>query len=309
MSSHQLETPVVFIIFKRPETTQKVFEAIRRVKPKKLFVIADGPRHDRPQEPEQCAETRTIIDRVDWECEVFKDYSEVNLGCAKRVSSGLDWVFNQVEEAIILEDDCVPDVSFFRFCEILLAQYREDERVFALTGHNHLSEWKSEIQSYHFSHYFDCWGWATWRRVWQKYDLKMELWTQPDVKERVRAVIADDRQFLNRAKPLDATYAGEINSWAYQFFFLCLLHAGFTVTPSVNLIANVGFDANSTNTTDADDDRAKVKVGTLRFPLQAPKKEEADREYDYQRYKKVWETTFKSRVFRKIKKIASFAQI
>lgn len=136
MVNEQINTPVVFIIFKRPDTTEKVFEAIRRVKPPKLLVVADGPRAEQPSEVEKCSATRAIIDRVDWNCEVLKNYSETNLGCMQRVSSGLDWVFKTVPEAIILEDDCLPDATFFRFCEELLERYRDDERVMSVCGVN-----------------------------------------------------------------------------------------------------------------------------------------------------------------------------
>ena len=126
MSKESLKTPVAFIIFKRPEETQRVFAEIRKVKPAKLLVVADGPRLDRPGEDLQCAAARAIIDRVDWECEVLRNYADTNLGCRDRVSSGLDWVFDTVEEAIIIEDDCLPDPTFFRFAEELLERYRDE---------------------------------------------------------------------------------------------------------------------------------------------------------------------------------------
>ena len=130
-----LKTPVAFIIFKRPDTTKKVFETIRQIKPSKLFVIADGPREEK-RETEKCAATRAIIDSIDWDCEVLKNYSDLNLGCKKRVATGLDWVFSIVEEAIILEDDCVPHPTFYRFCEKLLEKYRDDKRIMTICGTN-----------------------------------------------------------------------------------------------------------------------------------------------------------------------------
>lgn len=132
----QLKTPVAFIVFKRPDTTEKVFEVIRKAKPPKLLVIADGPRAYRPGEAENCAATRAIIERVDWECEVLKNYSDINLGCKQRVSSGLNWLFDLVEEAIILEDDCLPHLSFFRFCQELLTYYRDEQQITSISGQN-----------------------------------------------------------------------------------------------------------------------------------------------------------------------------
>ncbi len=131
-----MKTPVTFIIFKRPDTTEKVFEVIRQAQPEKLFVIADGPRDDREGEAEKCEATRSIIEKVDWDCEVIKNYSDINLGCAKRVSSGINWVFENVEESIILEDDCIPDLTFFRFSEELLEKYRDDTRIASITAQN-----------------------------------------------------------------------------------------------------------------------------------------------------------------------------
>ncbi len=136
MAEWQLKTPVVFIIFKRPDTTERVFEVIRQTKPTKLLVVADGARTDRPGEADKCAAVRAIIECVDWDCKVLKNYSEINLGCGKRVSSGLDWVFDNVEEAIILEDDCLPHPTFFRFCEELLERYRYDTRVSSISAQN-----------------------------------------------------------------------------------------------------------------------------------------------------------------------------
>ena len=169
----QLNTPVVFIIFNRPDTTQKVFDEIKKVKPKKLFVISDGPR--KPSEEKLCVETRKIIDGVDWECEVLKNYSDKNLGLKERISSGLNWVFNNTEEAIILEDDCVPDQSFFKFCEEMLDRYRGNKNIMMIGGSNPLKDFEIE-NAYTFSKYYQIWGWATWKRAWDKYDIDMKGW-------------------------------------------------------------------------------------------------------------------------------------
>jgi hypothetical protein len=303
MSEWELKTPVVFIIFKRPDTTEKVFEAIRQAKPPKLLVIADGPRADKPGEAEKCAAARAIIDRVDWDCEVLKNYADVNMGCKLRVSSGLDWVFDTVEEAIILEDDCLPHPTFFRFCEELLEKYRDDERIMTITGTNLLSEWKSNVQSYHFSYYFNCWGWATWKRVWNTYDVNMKLWSETEAQDRVKDVIADQEQFDNRRILLDSTYLGGNNSWAYQFFFMCLLYSGMSITPCLNLVSNIGFTSEGTNTTAHNDERANSPVYGMEFPLKKPLGIAVDREYDYRRYKKVWQKSFLKRIVRKVKKI------
>jgi GT2 family glycosyltransferase len=163
MANFQLTTPVAFLIFNRPDTTARVFEAIRQAKPPKLLVVADGPRPDRPDDIEKCKAARAIVEGVDWDCEVLKNYSDINLGCGKRPATGITWVFEQVEEAIILEDDCMPNPTFFEFCQAMLAEYRDDKRIMMIGGTNFLGEWKSKIQSYHFSFYGGTWGWASYK--------------------------------------------------------------------------------------------------------------------------------------------------
>lgn len=161
MPEFQLTTPVAFIIFNRPDTTEKVFAEIAKAKPPKLLVIGDGPRVSRQGEAEKVAAARSIIQCVDWDCEVQTNFSDVNLGCKRRVSSGIDWVFEQVEEAIILEDDCLPDPTFFRFCEELLARYRHDQRIGMISGDNFQFGSRRNDDSYYFSKYVHIWGWAT----------------------------------------------------------------------------------------------------------------------------------------------------
>ncbi len=301
--SASINTPVIFIIFKRTDTTQKVFEAIREAKPKQLLIIADGPREQKIGEAEKCAATRKVVEAVDWDCQIFQNYSDVNLGCKQRVATGLNWAFSIVEEAIILEDDCLPHPTFFRYCEELLRKYRDDERVVTITGTNLLNEWKYQHQSYHFSYYFNCWGWATWKRVWQNYDVEMKLWAHPEIKARVKDVIADSKQYLNRKKFLDDAYNGKIDTWDYQFFFTCLINSGLSITPAINLVSNIGFSEEGSNTKLVHDQRANLPIQTMKFPLQTPPAVAVDREYDYKRYKKVWDNSISERIRRKFKRL------
>src|SRR5579871_4386735 len=170
MSDWKLTTPVALIVFNRPDTTRQVFQEIRRVRPPVLLVVADGPRRDHPEDEQLCRETRAVAEEVDWPCQVLTEYSDVNLGCRHRPASGLDWVFSQVEEAIILEDDCVPHPSFFRFCSELLSRYRDDARIGTIAGTNVQGGRKRGGASYYFSKYPTIWGWASWRRAWALYD-------------------------------------------------------------------------------------------------------------------------------------------
>lgn len=305
MSNYQIQTPVVLMIFNRPENTQKVFEEIRRAKPTLLLVVADGPRPDKPGEIERCEAARTLIEKVDWECEVLKNYSAENMGMMNRQISGLNWVFNTVEEAIILEDDCLPHPTFFRFCEELLERYRDDERIMAIGGTNILTEWKSKIQSYHFA-YFGCyWGWACWRRAWQYFDPEMKLWAEPEARDRVRDVIGSINQYKNREKIFDATYNGEIKTWDYQWQFACLLNSGLSIYPSKNLISNLGFNRSATNTSVDERGVGALLTYPMEFPLQEPVSVAIDKDFDNTRYRKTWDNRLENRIRWKTKRLLS----
>lgn len=271
MADWQLNTPVVLIIFNRPDTTAKVFEAIRQAKPSQLLVIADGPRPEKPGEAEKCAATRAIIDRIDWDCEVLKNYSEINLGCQQRVSSGLDWVFQTVETAIILEDDCLPHPTFFRFCAELLAKYRDEPRVMAISGDNFQCGQNSETdKSYYFSHYPHCWGWATWRRAWQHYDVKMKQWPEVRQTDWLQNILPDIHAVKYWSNIFEKVYSAGLNSWAYAWTFTCWRHRGLTILPNVNLVSNIGFGAEASHTKDVNSIFANMPVNEINFPLVHP---------------------------------------
>lgn len=235
-----LQTAVAFLIFNRPDTTEQVFAAIRQARPETLLVVADGPRPGKSGEAEACAKVRAIIEQVDWPCTVLKNYSEVNLGCKERVSSGLDWVFEQVEEAIILEDDCLPHPDFFLFCEKLLEHYRHDDRVMMIGGTNYLIDRLRIPEGYAFSRYFAIWGWASWRRAWRHYDVTMQKWPRFRDEGQLRGFYADGymRRFMTAT--FEGTHSGRINTWDSQWFFTCLLNNGLSVIPRRNMISNIG---------------------------------------------------------------------
>ncbi|BCL39276.1 glycosyltransferase family 2 protein [Nostoc sp. MS1] len=267
-----MNVPITLIIFKRPQTTEKVFQAIRQAKPKQLFVIADGPRHDREDEAEKCAATRAIINRVDWDCEVIKNYSDINLGCAVRVSSGLDWVFSNVEKTIILEDDCIPHPSFFRFCEELLEKYQDDTRVASISAQNIQPQHKRTNYSYYFSRYSHCWGWATWRRAWQHYDLYIKLWKQVKAENLLRDILIDPKAVSYWQRKLQTIYDNPTGiTWDYQWTFACWMQGSLNITPNVNLVSNVGVGADSTHF-DSQQDFSFINVPTqaMEFPLKHP---------------------------------------
>lgn len=271
MTMAPLETSVALFIFNRPETTQRVFEAIARARPAQLLIVADGARADRPGEGERCARARAIAERVDWSCAVRTHYAATNLGCRRRIASGLDWVFSQVDEAIILEDDCLPDATFFPFCAQLLARYRDDARVHMIRGTNLLGGRRLAQSSYYFSNFYNIWGWATWARAWRGYDVEMRQW--PEMRET---------GFLARVLPrpemarlvgylFDETHAGRVDTWDYQWAMLGWQHGRVAAVPATNLITNIGHGADATHTRDAASHLAEVSIEPLTWPLVHPR--------------------------------------
>jgi len=271
MSDWQLKTPVAFLVFNRPDTTERVFDEIRKAKPPVLLVVADGSRPGRPDESRQCEAVRAIIEQVDWKCEVLKNYSDVNLGCKRRVSSGLDWVFENVDQAIILEDDCLPHPTFFRFCEELLEKYRDDERVMHISGTNFQSGRERDIYSYYFSNYGSIWGWASWRRAWNLYDLDMKLYPEIKEKKYLLDICGNRHEMKFREEIFDAVFFNGLNTWDYQWTFARLVNSGLSIVPHMNLISNIGFGGkNSTHISSKTDVRSNMPVFAIDFPLLHP---------------------------------------
>jgi hypothetical protein len=269
VNAFSVNKPVAFLVFNRPETTARVFEAIRQARPPILLVVADGPRTDKPGETERCVAVRAIVDRVDWPCEVLKNYSDTNLGCKRRVSSGLNWVFETVEEAIILEDDCLPHPTFFRFCEELLDRYRDDERVAMISGDNFQFGKQRTEYSYYFSIYPHIWGWASWRRVWRNYDVCISKWPAIRDGDWLFDQSGDRRRARYWANIFQRTYTGEIDTWDYQLVFTVWINHGINILPKVNLVTNIGFGATATRTR-GNTMLNGLEVYPMEFPLRHP---------------------------------------
>jgi hypothetical protein len=262
-----LSPPVIFLIFNRPDLTQRVFEAIAQARPEKLLVIADGPRF--PEEAEKCEQARSVIQQIDWDCEFLTNFSETNLGCKKRVSSGLDWAFDIVDEAIILEDDCLPHPTFYRFCAELLERYRFDTRIMMITGDQFI-EPPDKRHSYSFSRYINIWGWATWRRAWQLNDVEMKLWPQIRDGGWLEEIYETPEEVASRRSKFQRTYEGKIDSWDYGWSFSCIVNSGLTIRPVVNLVSNIGFGTGATHTTDENNPMANLPTSAMQFPLRHP---------------------------------------
>jgi hypothetical protein len=245
------DTPVALFGFNRPEPTRSVFNVIRQVRPKRLFFVADGPRGHVQGEAEKCQAVRAIAKEVDWDCVVETNFSDQNLGCGRRMSSGIAWVFERSEEAIFLEDDCVPSLGFFEFCAALLERYRDDERIGMISGDCFLPESIACPDSYYFSRYPHIWGWASWRRAWRNYRFELG---HLDL-DTAREYFLDQFErpevgqfFLNKLLEIRS---GKNDTWDFQVTYSFIVNSLLTVLPSRNLVSNIGFGAGATHTHDA----------------------------------------------------------
>lgn len=247
-----METPILFLLFNRPETTYKVFSVIRKVKPKKLFIAADGPRND--NEKILCEKTRSIVDKIDWPCEVYTLFREGNLGCRKAISEALNWFFESVEYGIVLEDDCVPDISFFGYCTFLLEKYKHDTKITMISGSNHLlSSDIAMIDGYFYSNYCNIWGWASWNRV-----IRNVNWFPNELEVNVsigdfRNYVGDRFRFTDEIKKLlYEVIRGEYDTWDTILFYNLYLMKGTNIFPTKNMITNIGINGTHAHGDDAD---------------------------------------------------------
>lgn len=273
-------TPILFLIFNRPDTTQKVFDVIKRVQPKQLFVAADGPRSNKLGEKEKCEETRKIINQINWDCEVRTLFRDENLGCGKAVSGAITWFFKNVEEGIILEDDCLPNESFFTFCKLLLEKYRYNDEIAIISGNN-FNKQKIGNADYYFSKISHIWGWATWRRTWNKYDIKISEYTNFKKEKKIEKIWSNSRFQKYWIYIFDEVYNNNIKTWDYQLVFSLFLNNSLCICPNVNLVSNIGFGKDFTNTILIDKNVSNLEVGNLKFPLIYTNKVEFDEKNNY----------------------------
>lgn len=244
--SDRVRSAVAMFVFARPDTTARVLEAVRRARPRRLLVVADAARPGRPDEERRCEEVRALFSRIDWDCEVEREFAAANLGCRRRLSSGLDWVFSRVEEAIVLEDDCVPHPTFFPYCDALLERYRDEPRVMAVTGDNFQDGRRRGGGSYYLSRFMHVWGWASWRRAWRHYDVTLADWPARRRTDALLRVLGDHRAARHWAGIFDRVRAGKIDTWDYQWQYAIWVQDGLVATPNVNLVSNIGLEGTHT---------------------------------------------------------------
>ena len=255
---HPLDTAVLFLVFNRPDTTRQVFEAIRKAKIPRLYIAADGPRTEIPGEAEKVREVRNlVIDNVDWDCSVKTLFRDNNIGCRDAVSGGISWFFENEEQGIILEDDILPSQSFFWFCEELLERYKYDDRIFSVAASHFQNQEQNLFEdSYFVSKYSMMWGWATWRKKWQKFSLDID-----DYKK----IILKDKDFDFMEKIYWLSLFGKIRRkqidtiWDYHWMLSCWRNQAYSIRPAVNLSKNIGFHSDATHTKTVNETLASLK--------------------------------------------------
>lgn len=249
-----LDIPVVFIIFNRPEVTQKVFSEISKQRPKYLFIVSDGARPHRTGETERVLETRSITECIDWPCKVHRNYADTNMGCKKRVASGIEWAFKHVDKAIILEDDCLPSQAFFSFCQDMLTKYEHEKRVFAVSG-TYLGL-ESQKPGHYFSRYALMWGWATWKDRWEHYQIQ----PSDQLPVLVRTWWQKPVTLLYWLQIIKSVRTGKLDTWDIQWILTVWRNKALACRPNRNLVQNLGFGVGATHTDNALSDLGKLPL-------------------------------------------------
>ena len=276
-------TPILLITFRRPETTAKVFEKIRLIKPSKLYLVSDGFRENFQEEKKKILRTRELIKNVDWPCKVKTLFRSKNLGCKKRVSDAINWFFKNEKYGIILEDDCLPHLDFFSFCQNLLNFYYNEKKVLAITGMNYQDGQRRGSASYYFSKYNHCWGWATWRRAWDYYQEDILFWPAWQKSNSWKKLNSNKYEKKYWEQIFDRVYNGKIDSWAYPWTASVWYQDGLTATPNVNLVSNIGFGEDAVHTKDIDNKANNMKtyeLKNIKHPTNIKRHLEAD-EYNF----------------------------
>lgn len=273
-----MKSPVLFIVFNRPATTARVFEEIRKARPKRLYIAADGPRPTRDDDRTKCEEVRRIVSEIDWQCDVNTRFLESNVGCKTAVSGAIDWFFDEEPEGIILEDDCLPSPSFFRYCDDMLAKFRDDQRVFLVSGYNKQQRWKQDEADYFFSYYGGIWGWASWRRAWCHNDLEMEGLEDFVRSGKLVDLLGEKQGRIRAAQLRNVQVDSRLSAWDYQWGYSRHRNSAFACVPSVSLIENIGFGEDATHT--FANHGIPIHRDDLNFPLRENRFVVVDRAYD-----------------------------
>lgn len=300
ITSYKTKSPILLLTFNRLETTKKVFAAIREVKPTKLYFASDGPRESRANELEEVKKVRNfLLNSVDWDCQIKTLFQDKNLGCGKAVSTALNWFFESEEMGIILEDDCLPSISFFRFCDELLEKYLDDERIMHISGDNFQDGMIRGNATYYFSKISHVWGWATWRRAWKFYDFEMQSLNN-FIEKKIGYNIWKNKRIVNYwIKQFKKVADNKIDTWDYQWNYCLLVNNGLSILPNFNLVENIGFHPEATHTKEIGFKNLRNEIS---FPLKHPNFFVPDMKADSYTFKKHFKQKILTKLFIKLKK-------
>lgn len=271
MKRNSLDVAILLIIFNRPDFVSQIFEKIKTSETSRLYVFCDGPRNSKEQKV--LSKSKLIAMDINWDCKLKTKFLRKNIGPAIAVSEAIAWFFKNEEMGIILEHDCVPDQSFFPFCEELLHKYKNDEKIMHISGDNYQYNGGIKVkESYFFAKYTHIWGWATWRRAWKKHDLYLTKWPMVKNSPKFDSLFDSVAEKTRFYKWFDEIYTNPISTWDTQWLFACWLNKGLAIYPNKNLIKYIGFHSKAVNTTVSRGFIIKTPVETMHFPLEHPKK-------------------------------------
>jgi hypothetical protein len=300
----KFSTPILFLTFQRPDTTEKVFETIRKIRPDKLYIAQNYHANNNLEDLKKWMEVRKIIESVDWNCDVKRLYRNQHLNVKISISSAISWFFENEEKGIILEDDCLPHLSFYTFCEEMLNRYEKDTRIMMIGGTNYLLDKYKLKDSYCFSRYFAIWGWATWRRSWKLYDIKMNNWEKLKNENQLKSYYSE-KYILNHIKSiLNAAYNGDVSTWDTQWFYSCLFNNALSIVPKVNLISNIGLVGTNTSNDLSNNLKPTYELDTDN--LVVPELIYADYKYDIKLFQEILKKPLYKRLLSKFKRIKIF---
>ncbi|HRH34300.1 MAG TPA: nucleotide-diphospho-sugar transferase [Catalimonadaceae bacterium] len=268
MDQKPFSIPVLLITFNRPDVTEVVLNRILEINPPKLYFFNDAPRTGNENDSLKCSQVRALADKLNYSGKLLTRFEEKNLGCKMGESTAMSWLFENEEMGIVLEDDTLPNKDFFFYCEHMLNAYKDDSRIFSISGCNLVNEWKSEIQDYHFSHFGSFWAWAGWKRSWKHYDVKMSLWHDPKIRQLILNYIPTEEYKELRATEFDSLVSGYNDTWDFQWWFAHYLNHSLSIVPSKNLVRNIGINRPDAVHMTEDSPFSDLVDSPIRFPIQ-----------------------------------------
>jgi hypothetical protein len=297
-----MKSPILFLVFNRPDVTKRVFLSIKNAKPPILYIASDGPRLSEIGERDKVEDIRSyLLKNIDWNCEVKTLFRDNNLGCKVAVSEAINWFFKSEKEGIILEDDCLPSQSFFDFCEDMLEKYRDDLRVWHISGNNFQNQKQYNNHKYYFSKIPHIWGWATWSNRWDAYDVEMRSFDSLPGKTAVSDFFVDRRQADYWLKLLENHCAERVDAWDFQWSYTCFINNGLSINPNKNMVTNIGFGVDATHTKFEDKRVSNLKSFDIQFPID--KMKNVSPVYDADAYTMKWLFYKQNIIIRMINKI------